>query len=138
MTGILRSPLPRCDHPERGHSRVCPDCYWKHRNEQIEEAATRNTCNHQKPPGALLCGQCSVDEAFAAAVEKVRSNEEASRKAHAERIASEFHAAYERLAPSHGYDTREASAKPWADVPEANKNLMVATVLDLLNRGVIR
>lgn len=56
---------------------------------------------------------------------------------HAERIAKEFHDAYERLAPSHGYATREASAKPWVDVPDNNKALMIATVRDLLDRGVI-
>jgi hypothetical protein len=55
----------------------------------------------------------------------------------AERIAREFHAAYERLAPEHSYETREASAKPWDDVPAHNRALMVATVQDLLDRGVI-
>lgn len=54
-----------------------------------------------------------------------------------ERIASRFHEAYERLAPLHGYETREASAVPWADVPEQNKSLMVAVVESLLENGVI-
>ncbi|MFD5107113.1 hypothetical protein [Streptomyces cinereoruber] len=56
----------------------------------------------------------------------------------AERIAQRFHEAYEELAPSHGYETREASRKPWADVPEQNKGLMVAVVGRLLEQGVIR
>ncbi len=56
---------------------------------------------------------------------------------HAERIAEAFHDAYERLAPSHGYETRKASAKPWQHVPENNRNLMVATVQQLLDAGVI-
>lgn len=55
----------------------------------------------------------------------------------AQQIAAAFHEAYERLAPQHGYETREASAKPWADVPENNRQLMAATVTDLLGRGVI-
>jgi hypothetical protein len=55
----------------------------------------------------------------------------------AEHIAAQFHAAYERLAPGHGYKTREASAVPWEEVPEANKNLMIAVAQDLLDRGVI-
>jgi hypothetical protein len=55
----------------------------------------------------------------------------------AERIASEFHAAYERLASDHGYETREASAKPWAEVPVNNRNLMTAVVYELLEQGVI-
>ncbi len=42
-------------------------------------------------------------------------------------VAQLFHEAYERLAPEHGYKTREASAVPWDDVPEDNRALMVAT-----------
>ena len=55
----------------------------------------------------------------------------------AEQIARQFHETYERLAPEHGYATREASAKPWADVPEQNKGLMIAVVAELIERGVI-
>ncbi len=44
-----------------------------------------------------------------------------------ERLAQAFHEAYEELAPQFGYKTREASAVPWADVPENNKRLMIAT-----------
>lgn len=55
----------------------------------------------------------------------------------AEEIAREFHEAYERLAPEHGYKTREASAVPWADVPENNKALMMAVAMDLVDRRVI-
>ena len=55
----------------------------------------------------------------------------------AERIAAEFHEEYEALAPNFGYRTREESAKPWRDVPEQNKKLMVAVVQSLLDRGVI-
>ena len=55
----------------------------------------------------------------------------------AEQIAQAFHETYERLAPDFGYQTREASAKPWADVPEQNKQLMVAVIQELLDAGVI-
>ena len=55
----------------------------------------------------------------------------------AEQVARQFHETYERLAPDHGYRTRETSAKPWADVPDTNKRLMVAVVEELLARGVI-
>jgi hypothetical protein len=55
----------------------------------------------------------------------------------AERIAKAFHESYERLAPSHGYETRKASAKSWAEVPEQNRRLMIATVQDLLDSGWI-
>jgi hypothetical protein len=58
-------------------------------------------------------------------------------RADAERIAAAFHETYERLAPEHGYVTREASAVRWEDVPEQNRRLMVATVFDLLSNNVI-
>lgn len=53
-------------------------------------------------------------------------------------LAQQFHEAYERLAPSYSYQTREASAKPWAEVPENNRQLMVATVDDLIRTGRLR
>lgn len=55
----------------------------------------------------------------------------------AARIAKAFHEAYERLAPEHGYETREASAKPWDEVPANNRELMVAVVEQLLAQGDI-
>ena len=55
----------------------------------------------------------------------------------AEEIARAFHSSYEKLAPRHGYKTREESAKPWEDVPEANRALMTATVESLLHTGFI-
>ncbi len=55
----------------------------------------------------------------------------------AETIARAFHDAYETLAPDFGYKTREASAKPWEEVPENNRKLMIATVSHLLETGII-
>lgn len=49
-----------------------------------------------------------------------------------EDVARYFHEAYERLAPSFGYETRKASAVPWADVPEPNRSLMVAVAGEVL------
>jgi putative Ca2+/H+ antiporter (TMEM165/GDT1 family) len=49
-------------------------------------------------------------------------------------VARMFHEAYEELAPAYGYKTREASAKPWEDVPEQNRRLMIATAITVLNR----
>lgn len=42
----------------------------------------------------------------------------------AEVLAKRFHEEYEDAAPRYGYRTRAASAKPWAEVPEANRRLM--------------
>lgn len=56
----------------------------------------------------------------------------------AELIAKSFHETYERLAPDHGYETREASAVRWEDVPDNNKNLMISVAQELLDRGVIQ
>ena len=55
----------------------------------------------------------------------------------AERVAAAFHASYERQAPHFGYRTREASAVPWEQVPDANRALMVSVVQDLLDRGFV-
>ncbi len=55
----------------------------------------------------------------------------------AEEIARAFHEAYEQLAPDFGYRTREASAKPWDEMPRQNRLLMVATVEKLLKDGAI-
>ena len=49
-----------------------------------------------------------------------------------EAVARLFHEAYERLAPDFGYRTREASAKPWDDVPTNNRALMTATAAAVL------
>lgn len=43
-----------------------------------------------------------------------------------EQVAIRFHDTYERLAPSFGYETREASRKPWSEVPDSNRDLMIA------------
>jgi len=52
----------------------------------------------------------------------------------AEELARFFHETYERLAPDHGYTTREESAVPWEDVPADNKNLMIATCGEVLKK----
>lgn len=49
-----------------------------------------------------------------------------------ESLAQQFHETYERLAPGFGYRTREASAKPWAEVPEQNRALMIAVATEIL------
>jgi hypothetical protein len=49
-----------------------------------------------------------------------------------EELAKKFHETYERLAPDHGYKTREASAVKWDDLPSSNKQLMIATCRELL------
>ena len=51
----------------------------------------------------------------------------------AEKLAQQFHETYERLAPAFGYKTREASAKPWSEVPDQNKKLMVAVCAEILS-----
>lgn len=50
-------------------------------------------------------------------------------------LAQLFHGTYERLAPDFGYETRQASAVPWDDVPEPNRLLMVAVAAEVL-RGM--
>ena len=42
-------------------------------------------------------------------------------------LAKLFHKVYEELAPDYGYVTKADSAKPWEEVPENNRELMIAT-----------
>lgn len=49
-----------------------------------------------------------------------------------EQLAQLFHETYERLAPQYSYTTRPESAKPWQDVPENNKQLMIAVAGEVL------
>lgn len=49
-----------------------------------------------------------------------------------ESLAKQFHELYEALAPTFGYETRKASAVPWDQVPEQNRNLMTAVCAELL------
>jgi hypothetical protein len=53
-------------------------------------------------------------------------------------IAKAFHEAYERRAPSHGWETQERSRTAWENVPEENRSLMIGVVIELLSTGVIR
>jgi hypothetical protein len=52
----------------------------------------------------------------------------------AEELAEFFHTTYERLAPQYGYKTREESAVPWSEVPDDNKQLMIATCAEVLRK----
>lgn len=54
-----------------------------------------------------------------------------------EYVAQAFHETYERLAVEFGYETRPESAVPWADVPEKNQSLMIATVSSLMEAQII-
>ena len=61
-----------------------------------------------------------------------------------EYVARCFHSHYERLAPDFRYATRAESAVPWAQVPEANRNLMIAVaghvlrdIQDVLGRAAV-
>lgn len=51
----------------------------------------------------------------------------------AEELAQKFHELYEDLAPAYNYKTREESSVAWHDVPENNKQLMIAVAGCILN-----
>lgn len=94
------------DHLNQGHGHVFP-----------RPDGVRARCG-----GPALCTACSADLARARPA------------LDPEQVARWFHEAYERLAPQFQYSTRTASAKPWDEVPEANRNLMIATVTEVLAR----
>lgn len=47
-------------------------------------------------------------------------------------IAKRFRETYERLAPQFGYRTRKETSKPWDQMPEQNKRLMIAVCAEIL------
>ena len=51
-----------------------------------------------------------------------------------EDMAKLFHRTYESLAPQFDYTTREETRADWEDVPENNKNLMIATCGEVMAR----
>lgn len=55
-----------------------------------------------------------------------------------EEVARFFHETYERLAPDFGYSTRKDSAVQWKDVPEKNKQLMIAVASEVIKRFIER
>jgi hypothetical protein len=85
--------------------------------------------------GAAYCASCAAGHHEAC-------SRASSGPLAAEELARLFHEAYERLAPGHGYQTRPESAVPWEEVPEGNRDLMVATaaaiIEELGRRGVLR
>ena len=50
----------------------------------------------------------------------------------ATKLAMLFHETYEKLAPDFSYETRKDSAKPWYNVPEKNRKLMIAVASEIL------
>jgi hypothetical protein len=56
----------------------------------------------------------------------------------AEAIARHFHETYERLGPSFGWKTQEsARGKAFDELPQSNRDLMIATITELLEGGAI-
>lgn len=53
----------------------------------------------------------------------------------AERLAQQFHEAYERLAPAFSYETNPATRKAWGELPARNRRLMVAVCAEILNHS---
>ena len=53
-------------------------------------------------------------------------------KIDSEEVARKFHEIYERLAPDYGWDTNKETKKSWNDIPESNKQLMIAVSREVL------
>jgi len=50
-----------------------------------------------------------------------------------EELAELYHKSYEELAPHFNYETRNESKKPWNEVPENNRELMIAAARRVLS-----
>lgn len=55
----------------------------------------------------------------------------------AEFVAELFHRAYTQLAPRYGWQPQEGTEGMWENLPQANRDLMVATVEHLMFEGAI-
>lgn len=80
-------------------------------------------------PAGALCSAEKVEQAGAKSAVESAATPDA--------LARQFHETYERLAPQFGYETRKESAKPWSDVPENNKRLMIAVCAEILERRAV-
>ena len=99
----MTDPVPA---PEQQGEPVCVRCghdrtVWQHHSTPLREMMAAYEIHPFEPPAPP-------------------SSEEA------EALARLFHETYERLAPSYGYHTRPESAVQWDDVPQPNKELMLA------------
>ncbi len=64
-------------------------------------------------------------------------NSSADIDSEADRLAKRFHELYEALAPQFSYQTREASAVAWEQVPENNKRLMTEVCKRILQENAV-
>jgi len=122
---------------------VCPDTNcdyrqnWAHSFMASPEVLTNMNDQHNRLLGEFFDSQRQRARAFAkrrAESEPVRSQDTEL----VERACEVMHDAYEKAALGAGWATNPASRKPWADVPEANKQTMRAAVgalLDWLQEG---
>ena len=62
----------------------------------------------------------------------LRDGGQPTQEDNAERLAQRFHETYERLAPQFGYATRKDTAKPWDEVPQQNRHLMIEVCREIL------
>ena len=76
-------------------------------------------------------------EAELAALRSVPAPTQLAERPTPEQLAQKFHELYETLAPQFNYTTRKASAKPWTDVPENNRNLMIAVCGEILHNWAV-
>ena len=85
--------------------------------------------SNEVPDGTVLSGWIECPECTEKTNVRIATEVELMS---AEGLAQFFHETYERLSPSHGYETRKESAKPWSEVPQKNKSLMIAVCEEVL------
>lgn len=113
----------KLDVADKGLAHYADESTWEHHSSGVDGADKRQyraVCYNGTPTGdgwvvarEALGGRCITECALPWSPEE---------------IAKRFHEAYELLAPQFGYQTRPETAGPWADVPENNKELMIAVI----------
>jgi hypothetical protein len=108
---------------------------------------SKSDLNHIKIIFQKLNYPCLKDRGFLEKAEtievKIMPNKLIQQVISAEDLAKRFHYTYEALAPQFNYETRKASAKRWEEIPENNRQLMIAVSEGILTflcscEGVVR
>lgn len=110
-----------------------------HRYHRAEADGTRCVLVNAHPfpaecclPYRLAVQAAHLAEALVAAEAALAVEQAKVAKFDVEHACAVMHDAYEAAAVGAGWETQQASRKPWAEVPEANKTTMRAAVTALL------
>lgn len=127
--------LKKTADPGRPETSLYDLCWWCADARSMDEKEKLRDTPCGKCPSCITHTMALKEIELRAKIAAETPAEQATRPAPSpEELARSFHESYEKLAPSHGYETRKDSAVPWEAVPEKNKKLMIATAGAVLEK----